>query len=223
MAGLGSRFSQVGYKLPKPLIPVMGKPMILKAVDMMPKANKWIFIVRKEHVKIYKIDMIIKKHIPNSQIIAIDYTTEGQLSTCLLAREYLKGNQELFIGACDNGYLWNKPKFNQLRKKTDVIPWVFTKQNNLTNNPTAWGWVKIDGKGNVLGVSVKKPISDDPFNDYAIIGSFYFRKSSIFLKIADKIIADNTRVNNEFYVDTAINYAPKMGYKTKIFNSIIAF
>lgn len=33
MAGAGSRFQKAGYKLPKPLIPVLGKPMIQLVVE----------------------------------------------------------------------------------------------------------------------------------------------------------------------------------------------
>jgi NDP-sugar pyrophosphorylase family protein len=33
MAGEGSRFSQAGYDLPKPLIPVIGKPMIQWVIE----------------------------------------------------------------------------------------------------------------------------------------------------------------------------------------------
>ena len=47
MAGIGKRFSKEGYKLPKPLIPVSGMPMVVKAIKDMPSSNKWIFVVRK--------------------------------------------------------------------------------------------------------------------------------------------------------------------------------
>ncbi len=54
MAGLGSRFSKEGYILPKPLIPVSGKPMILKVIESLPISEKNIFIVRKEHIDDYQ-------------------------------------------------------------------------------------------------------------------------------------------------------------------------
>lgn len=37
MAGAGSRFAQEGYDLPKPLIPVDGVPMIVRAVQTLPR------------------------------------------------------------------------------------------------------------------------------------------------------------------------------------------
>jgi FMN phosphatase YigB (HAD superfamily) len=44
MAGLGSRFANAGYTLPKPLIPVNGKPMIQVVVENININARYIFI-----------------------------------------------------------------------------------------------------------------------------------------------------------------------------------
>ena len=53
MAGAGSRFERAGYKLPKPLIDVCGKPMIERVIESL-SSNKldtnFIFVVQKEHL-----------------------------------------------------------------------------------------------------------------------------------------------------------------------------
>ena len=52
MAGAGSRFQKAGYKLPKPLIPVLGKPMIQLVVEnLTPKKYqaKFVFLVQQAH------------------------------------------------------------------------------------------------------------------------------------------------------------------------------
>mgnify|MGYP005825258877 FL=1 len=51
MAGEGSRFAQEGYTFPKPLINVLGKPMIQSVVENLDFDCEYIFLVRKEHVK----------------------------------------------------------------------------------------------------------------------------------------------------------------------------
>jgi len=51
MAGRGSRFKNVGETTPKPLIPVLGKPMLywaLKSIDDL-EYSQLIFIALKEH------------------------------------------------------------------------------------------------------------------------------------------------------------------------------
>ena len=47
MAGAGSRFADQGYTVTKPLIPVNGVPMILKAVQSLGINGRYIFIIRK--------------------------------------------------------------------------------------------------------------------------------------------------------------------------------
>lgn len=220
MAGEGKRFKDAGYKTGKPMIPVSGKPMILSAIEGMPSAKDWIFVCRKEHLEEDRIDKAIKKAVKNARFIPIDYLTEGQLCTCLLARDFLPDNEPIFIGSCDNGMVWDRKKYSTLLKEkdTDIVVWAFTRQINLLVKPTAWGWLKLkNDKKTIEDVSVKVPVSENPYNDYAVIGAFTFKDKKTFLAIADDMIKNNVRVNNEFYVDSAVSHGIKMGYTAKVF------
>jgi NDP-sugar pyrophosphorylase family protein len=44
MSGFGERFRKAGYKVPKPLIEVEGKPIVAHVVDMFGENNDFIFI-----------------------------------------------------------------------------------------------------------------------------------------------------------------------------------
>ncbi len=219
MAGEGKRFKDVGYSTPKPLITVSGKPMIIQAANSMPKSDKWIFVCRKEHIDNYKIDQVLKGEFPSAQIITVDKTTEGQAATCLLAKDLIDRNEPLFIGACDNGMMWDEKKWNELisDKSIDAVVWAFTKQPNLVVNPKAWGWLDVDENNVIKRVSVKVPISEDPFNDQAVIGSFWFRTGQLFIDAAEELIRKNIRVNNEFYVDSIPNVLMENGKKVVTF------
>ena len=63
MAGEGKRFKDAGFKTSKPLIVVDGKPMVINAINMLPKEKneKIIFICRDYHLK-ENIDIQIKKY-----------------------------------------------------------------------------------------------------------------------------------------------------------------
>lgn len=204
MAGEGKRFSDAGYSIPKPLIEISGKPMIIRAIESMPNSDKWIFVCREEHIEKYGMDKILRSKIPKCEIITVKNTTQGQLSSCMLAKDLLTPEEEVFIGACDNSMLWDKNKFDALKldKNIDAVVWTFTRQMNLLANPKAWGWVNMQKRNEVTGISVKVLISDDPFNDQAIVGSFWFRTASSFLSAAEELIAKNMRTNKEFYVDS---------------------
>ena len=85
MVGLGSRFASAGYAMPKALIPIDGKPMVVRAIESMPAADEWVFVCRQEHLSDYGLGEILREAVPDCTIIPVHGNTAGQLSTCLLA------------------------------------------------------------------------------------------------------------------------------------------
>ena len=82
----------------------------------------------------------------------------------------------------------------------------------LTFNAThpKWSFAKLDEMGYVTEVAEKKPISD-----IATVGVYYWGKGSDYVKYAEQMIQNDTRVNNEFYVCPVFNEAIKDGKKIK--------
>mgnify|MGYP003350352140 CR=1 FL=1 len=69
MAGEGSRFPKDQY-LPKPLIDVNGKPMIVRAIESLGIVGQYHFIIRQnEYTHIVKD--IISKTVPNPKFVEI--------------------------------------------------------------------------------------------------------------------------------------------------------
>ena len=113
MAGAGQRFVDAGYKTPKPLIEVDGIPIAVQAAKSLPTADHWIFICREEHILKHGIDKVLKHHFPSSDIISVRYLTNGQASTCLLAKDLLRPEDQLTIGACDNAMEYDSDLFEK--------------------------------------------------------------------------------------------------------------
>jgi hypothetical protein len=151
--------------------------------------------------------------------VAVESLTEGQACTCLLARDHLSSDDWLNIGACDNAMIWDQEKFDALQSnnKVDGIIWTFRRNPAVLQDPRMYGWVKTNDQEQALSVSVKIPISDDPMNDHAVIGAFSFRKSADFVRCADDMIAQNRRINGEFYVDELMNVAIENGLQIHVF------
>lgn len=217
MAGAGSRFAEQGYTTPKPLLPVLGLPMVVNAAKALPASEKYVFVVRDFQIKEYAIDQHLKSFFPNSDIVVLDHLTEGQAVTCLMAKDLINTSEPLVIGASDNGMIYDREKFEYISKEADAI--VFTFRNNpaVLEKPQAYGWVKVDENLDVKQVSVKVPISQNPMQDHAVVGTFWFKSGKIFVEAAEHMIAANTRVNNEFYVDECVNDLLSLGYKVKVF------
>lgn len=208
LAGKGQRFVDAGYTVPKPLLPVRGKPMIIQATKGMPQADKWVFVIKEEHLQEKELLEVLKSVGPDVSMI-IDPNPIGQLNSCLVAREYYDNEEPIFIGACDFDMVYDRTAYSDLMHNGDasVISWSFTHHPGLVRNPQAWGWLKQDDQGVISAVSVKVPISDDPFNDFAITGSFSFRSGKEFIHFAEELIRRDMKVKNEFYIDSLIGIA----------------
>jgi NDP-sugar pyrophosphorylase family protein len=221
MAGAGSRFSKEGYETPKPLLEIEGLPMIIQAVRCLPKTSKKIFICQNEHLSRYGIGDVLKTYYNETEVIGIDYITEGQACTCDIAFQNIDIDLEkpVFISACDNGVYYDLKQYQELIDdiNVDIIIWSFS--NNPTSKlfPHMYAWLDVDNNNYIKRVSIKKPF-DDIENKYAIIGSMTFKKGIYFKEGLSSIYKTNYRTNGEFYVDNMIEPLVNMGYKIKIFD-----
>ena len=221
MAGAGSRFFNVGYSIPKPLLDVEGLPMVIKAVDCLPETKNKIFICQNEHLNKYEIKSTILDTYPNSKIMGIDYVTEGQACTCEIGFKNFDINidKPILISACDNGVYYDIYEYNKLIEdiNVDIIIWSFSNHMTSKLNPQMYAWLDVDENNYIKRVSIKKPFNDCE-NKYAIIGTMLFKKGKYFLEGLDLIYKSNIRTNGEFYVDNIIEPLINKGYKIKIFN-----
>jgi len=214
MAGEGQRFKDVGFTTPKPFIDVNGLPMLVRACLALPKADKNIFICRKEHLNKFPMQDVLNKYIDNAQIITVDDLTEGQAITCMAAREHIPDDAILNIGASDNDMTYDKDVVESMYMNPKLDGWIWTFRNNpaVLQNPKMYGWVEIEKNINkAKRVSCKLPLSEKPMQDHAIIGSFTFKKAKYFFDAVNSMVKSNSRINNEFYVDVATDFAIQSG------------
>lgn len=217
MAGAGQRFVDAGYTLPKPLVPVDGVPMIVRAASSLPEAEHWIFVCRIEHVRDAAIDRELKRHFSPATILTVDRLTEGQACTCLLAAGEFRPDDQLTIGACDSGMTYARGALGELwRDGAEAVIWTFRGNQAVLQNPAMYGWVGVTPDGRVTRVSCKVPISDHPLDDHAVVGAFSFRRAEDFVRTAERTIALNRRVNGEFYLDTVLDQAVVEGLDVRV-------
>ena len=223
LAGKGSRFVKKGYLVPKPLINVSNKPMIVQAVNSIPKSSNFTFICLKEHIEKYNLKQELNKNYNNPNIVVIDKVTEGQACTCELGLNSTNFDLEkpILISACDNGVYYDVEKYQELvdDKNVDVIVWSFRNNPASKNNPNMYAWMDVDENDNIRSVSCKKFIEGvhDIKKSHVIIGTMFFRKAKYFIEGLQKNYKENYRTNNEFYVDDVINQNIKDNLNVKVF------
>ncbi len=219
MAGAGSRFQMVGFRIPKPLLPIDGKEMVVKAVECLPPASRNLFICQQEHLAKYPIAQVLRDNFIQTGIHGIDSITEGQACTCEIGiKEFaLDPTCPLLISACDNGAYYDVGKFYRLLDdpSVDIIVWSFTNNRTSKLYPQMYAWLDVDAEGNIRDVSIKKPFADKE-NKHCIIGTMYFRSTALFLEGLESIYKTNSRTNGEFYVDNLLIPLIQKGYKVKV-------
>jgi len=208
MAGAGSRFQQAGYTFPKPLIDVLGKPMIQVVVENLGIEATYTYVVQKEHRKQYNLDTLLNLITPGCNIVEVDGITEGAACTTLLAKQFIDNDQPLVMANSDQFVEWNSSEFMYKMLEQNVDGGIVTFK---ATHPK-WSFVKVDTYGYVTEVAEKNPISD-----IATVGIYYWKRGSDYVKYAEQMIVKNIRTNGEFYTCPAFNEAIGDGKKVKIF------
>jgi NDP-sugar pyrophosphorylase family protein/putative flippase GtrA len=219
MAGLGSRFADEGFELPKPLIPVSGRAMVLQAVRDLPNAPHYRFVTRKDLPHLEDTNRTLRSSFLDVSIKILEGPTEGQLITCLEGLENIDLDAPLTIGACDNGMLYNEVEFEALMSNDDIdiIVWTVRGHPDGAARPEMFGWVGENNMGKINQVSVKTPMGN-PETDAMITGTFTFRFAKDFVRIAESFLKRDQRINNEYYVDSIIEDAVQLGLDCRTFD-----
>ena len=198
MAGRGSRFAAVGFAQPKPLIPVRGVPMIRLVIDNLAprRPHRFTFICQREHLDQYGLADHLRRWAPGCRVIGIDRVTEGAACTVLLARDHIDTDRPLMIANCDQYIDADIDSYLGHLDKHGLDGLIMT----MTADHPKWSYVGFDAAGGVDRVVEKQVISDQ-----ATVGIYNYRRGRDFVRAADAMIAQNLRVNNEFYVAPAYN------------------
>lgn len=205
MAGLGSRFTQAGFDLPKPLISVADKEMYRHAVDCLPLhlCTKLIFIIRKSDF----LSAIIKSincHYSNRYpcvLIILDEETKGQAETVLKSASYLNIMQPTLVHNCDTFISPILPWESIMRDSCQGAMVLFQSQE------TRWSYAALDTTGfKIVEVKEKKVISNQ-----ASSGTYYFKNTCSLLKDIQMLIDNGLTENNEYYLSTVYQLMIRRG------------
>ena len=183
--------------------------MIKLVVENLNIDANYIYVVQKKHREKYNLDSLLNLITPNCKIVETDGVTEGAACTALLAREYINNDNPLFFANSDQFVEWDSNEFMYRMQETNSDGGIVT----FNSTHPKWSFAKIDDKGLVVQVAEKNPISD-----IATVGYYYWKHGNDFVKYADRMIENNTRVNGEFYVCPVFNEAVLDRREIRTFN-----
>ena len=211
MAGLGSRFRQAGFQVPKPLIEVRGRPMYAWATESLPleKSTRLIFILLASQPECADLRRDIEERYAKYKpiVLTVPELTAGQASTVLRAKEFINNNEPLLVHNADTAFdvdhAWAERAWAE---KLDGALLVFPSQEKR------WSFSREKAAGFVEEVREKEVISP-----WATTGTYWFRRGADFVRAAQTCFNSGKREASEFYVGPLYNDLIARGAKVKNF------
>lgn len=203
MAGLGKRMRPHTLTVPKPLLPIAGKPIVHRLVeDIASVCNEKIdyigFIIHPSFGKDVE---------ENLKSIAAEVGAEGRIyyqtealgisHALLFARELFMG--KVIVAFADTLF---KAEF-RMDTNRDGIIWV-----QRVEDPSQFGVVKLNEKKEIVAF-VEKPT--EFVSDLAIIGIYYFKDGEKLAGEMQYLIDNNIKEKGEFQFTTALENLNRKG------------
>jgi len=205
LCGIGKRFQEAGYELPKPLIDVMGKSMIENVLDHLDASeDDNIFIIYHHSLEEYGFSTYIKTYNSRINLIPIHKRTGGAAETILYGIQYIQQYhlsttlQTLLID-CDT--IYHIPILEKLRGISTSATLCF---EDMESNPI-YSYVRVED-GRILEIKEKEKIST-----YANTGAYFFKNIHELQHHCDIVIQKNIRYKNEYYISCVIQHMIDVG------------
>lgn len=205
MAGRGSRLRPHTLTIPKPLIPIAGKPIVHRLVeDIAGVINQEIeeiaFIIHKDFGKQVEKDLIaIAEKLGAKGTIYYQEQPLGTAHAIMSAKESMSG--PIVVAYADTLF---RADFT-LDTSADSVIWV--KQ---VNDPSAFGVVQLDENNRIVDF-VEKP--KEFISDLAIIGIYYFKSGETLRSELQYLLDNNVVKGGEYQLTDGLENMKQKGMK----------
>ena len=217
MAGIGSRFKKSNFKTIKPVILVDDKSILEKSIMDLPQAkNKFIILNKKVFFKYPVLNKIFIKN--GLKKILLEKKTLGQADTVYKTKNILNYNKNALVHSCDYILKFSYKKFIKATTDSDVIIFVYKLKSKIVKNYKDFAYCKINSKSKrVKKIVEKEIISKKPWNDFIVVGTFWFDEIGLFYGSHEIAIKKKQTVSKEYYVANNINNLIDKNYRVSYF------
>lgn len=205
MAGLGKRLRPHTLTVPKPLLPIAGKPIVHRLVEDIAKVcpekiDQIGFIIHPSFGKDVEENLKrIASEVGATGKIYYQEDAKGISHALLFAKELFTG--KVIVAFADTLF---KAEFS-LDTKKDGIIWV-----QRVENPSQFGVVKLNAEGEITDL-VEKPT--EYVSDLAIIGIYFFRDGAALASEMQYLIDNDIKDKGEYQFTSALQRLQAKGAK----------
>jgi capsule biosynthesis phosphatase len=187
IGGIGQRFKDEGFELPKPLININGKSMISHLIESLNLSEEdEIYIVYNNFLKNFNFENLITFNFPKIKINfhCLINETKGASETVLtLLNEFndIDLNSRFLILDCDTFYGENIIHLFKENLNGNIIFYF----NDFDDNPI-FSYISLNEEGRVISIKEKNKISNN-----ASVGAYGFENGKILKEYCEKVFGDD--------------------------------
>ncbi len=226
MSGLGSRFIEAGYKDPKPLIKVHGKPIIEWVVKMFASDDEFIFICRDEHIANTNLAVELKRIKPEGKIVTIKNHKRGPVYAVSKIFDTLKDDEPILISYCDYYMRWDYEGFKKAVLKGEIdgsVPCYTGFHPHLLPKKNLYAGCRVDDENFLLEIKEKFSFTEDKTKSLHSPGVYFFKNGATVKKYFQMALDRDLSLNNEFYVSLVYQLMLKDNLKIYVYDQIKYF
>ncbi len=220
MTGYGSRFVAAGYDELKPVIKVMGIPMIEWIVKGMfdMERDRFVFVCRAEHFESGKLDEGYLRSLARYiDIVCIrDWVKLGPVFDILRARDAIDDAEPCIVNYCDFYAPWDWPRAqNQLLERgCDGAVVAFTGfQPCLVPKKNVYASCLCDENDDLIEIREKYCFTADKFQGRHSTGTYYFRTGALLKHYYQRTVDEKVMLKGEYYASLPYNFLVADGRK----------
>ena len=203
-----SFFPEEDFFFPKPLIEVVGRPMIEVVISQLKRQlrnPKFTFVIDRDDARQFSIDRTMQLAAgEGTQVIERMGDTSGALCSCMLAIDAIDPDEPLLISNSDQITSADLGEHIDRFESSGADAGLVT----FDSIHPRWSYVVEDDDHTVAQTFEKKVVSR-----IAIAGLYYYRKAGRFIEDAKTTILNDASVNGSFFISSVINQTILTGGK----------
>ena len=158
---------------------------------------------------------IIQSCAKNSMIVPIKPHKLGPVNAIIQAKSYIDLEAKTIVNYADFFCLWNFLEFKKMVEITNCEGAIPAYKNFHPH--TIWSnyYAYLKEKNmNLLDIKEKQSFTENPQQEFASTGTYYFKTGKILIDYAEKSMVEKLKVNGEFYA--SMIYKPMLKENKKI-------
>lgn len=197
LGGSSELFANAGHFYPKPLIEIVGKPMVQLVIEhaAFNIPHQFVFIIREEDALRFHLDNTLRLLAPECDIIKLKKNTKGGLCSVLMGIDKISDEDSLIIINGDQVIDEDFSKIHEYWLHNNADAGVVT----FKSVHPRWSYARIE-EGCVVQTAEKNPISN-----HAIAGYYYFAKAATFFECAYQSILNDVQHEGSYYISPVMN------------------